>query len=114
MDEKKIIEEITESKITLDASVAEQSVSIEKSTQADSSDAANATSSEDNVSDVKQTGNIVEEKSYKARVEELLKWQNRLADEQSKLEAYRTSIIFQQMGELEQKKKNQKKRETVL
>lgn len=66
MDEKKIIEETTESETIPDALIAE--------------------------------------KSYKARVEELLKWQNKLADEQAKLEAYRTSI-FQQMGELEQKKK---------
>ena len=45
-----------------------------------------------------------EEKSYNARVEELLKWQSKLADEQEKLEAHRISVL-QQMGELEQKKK---------
>lgn len=73
MDEKKIIEETTEAKITQDTPVVVQSAS-------------------------------VEEKNYKARVEELRKWQNKLADEQAKLEAYRTSI-FQQMGELEKKKK---------
>lgn len=104
MDEKKIIEEITESKTTEDAPVVEQSVIVDAEIQTEPSANANAVDSDNDTFDAIKAGNTVEEKIYKARVEELLKWQNKLADEQAKLEAYRTSI-FQQMGELEQKKK---------
>lgn len=104
MDEKKIIEETTESETTPDALVAEQSVTVDAGTQTVASDTVNAAGSANATSDEKTDGKASEEKSYKDRVEELLKWQNKLADEQAKLEAYRTSI-FQQMGELEQKKK---------
>lgn len=104
MDEKKIIEETTESETTPDAPVAEQSVTVDAGTQTVASDTVNAADSANATFDEKTAGKASEEKSYKARVEELLKWQNKLADEQAKLEAYRTSI-FQQMGELEQKKK---------
>lgn len=104
MDEKKIIEETTESETTPDAPVAEQSVTVDAGTQTVASDTVNAADSANATSDEKTAGKDSEEKSYKARVEELLKWQNKLADEQAKFEAYRTSI-FQQMGELEQKKK---------
>ena len=104
MDEKKIIEETTESETTPGAPVAEQSVTVDAGTQTVASDTVNAADSANATSDEKTAGKASEEKSYKARVEELLKWQNKLADEQAKLEAYRASI-FQQMGELEQKKK---------
>lgn len=104
MDGKKIIEETTESETTLDAPVTEQSVTVDSGTQTVAFDTVNATDSANATSDEKIAGKAIEEKSYKARVEELLKWQNKLADEQAKLEAYRISI-FQQMGELEQKKK---------
>lgn len=104
MDEIKIIEETTESETTPDVPVAEQSVTIDVGTQTVASDTVNAAGSANATSDEKTDGKASEEKSYKARVEELLKWQNKLADEQAKLEAYRTSI-FQQMGELEKKKK---------
>ena len=104
MDEKKIIEETTESKTIPDAPVTEESVSIEKNTQTEFSNIANTTISSSDVSDANKASDVVEEKSYKARVDQLLKWQNKLAEEQAKLEAYRISI-FQQMGELQQKKK---------
>ncbi|QFJ55282.1 hypothetical protein [Pseudobutyrivibrio xylanivorans] len=89
MDEKKIIEESTESKEITDTPV-DLNASTETSAMTD----------ENGLND----GGVTEEKSYKARVEELLKWQMKLADEQAKLEAYRTST-FQQMGELEQQKR---------
>ena len=103
MDENKIIEETTESKTTPDAPVAEQNITTDAGAQTEPVAVAKTEDSA-KASEAKKTGNTVEEKSYKARVEELLKWQNKLADEQAKLEAYRTSV-FQQMGELEQKKK---------
>ena len=105
MDEKRIIEEITESETTPDSPVAEQSENVDAGAQAVASDTVNAADSANATSDEIVADKAIEEKSYKARVEEMLKWQNKLADEQAKLEAYRTSI-FQQMGELEQKKKN--------
>lgn len=89
MDEKRIIEESTESKEIIDTPV-DLNASIETS----------AIAGENGLND----GGVTEEKSYKARVEELLKWQMKLADEQAKLEAYRTSTL-QQMGELEQQKR---------
>lgn len=97
MDEKNFVEETTEAKTTLDASVEENILT-------DSVDIANKTASANGVSDAEKVDNVVEEKSYQARVRELLKWQNKLADEQVKIEANRVSIL-QQMGELEQKKK---------
>lgn len=103
MDENKIIEETTESKTTPDAPVAEQNITTDAGAQTEPAAVAKTEDSA-KASEAKKTGNTVEEKSYKARIEELLKWQNKLADEQAKLEAYRTSV-FQQMGELEQKKK---------
>ena len=103
MDENKIIEETTESKTTPDAPVAEQNITTDAGAQTEPASVAKTEYSA-KASEAKKTGNTVEEKSYKARIEELLKWQNKLADEQAKLEAYRTSV-FQQMGELEQKKK---------
>lgn len=103
MDENKIIEETTESKTTPDAPVAEQNITTDAGVQTEPAAVAKTEDSA-KASEAKKTGNTVEEKSYKARIEELLKWQNKLADEQAKLEAYRTSV-FQQMGELEQKKK---------
>ncbi len=103
MDENKIIEETTESKTTPDTPVAEQNITTDAGAQTEPAAVAKTEDSA-KASEAKKTGNTVEEKSYKARVEELLKWQNKLADEQAKLEAYRTSV-FQQMGELEQKKK---------
>ena len=81
MDEKDIVEESKEVKVTPDVP-GESSITSDK------------------ISDKED----VEEKSYRARVEALLKWQNELAEEQSKLETYRTSV-YQQLGELEQKKK---------
>ncbi len=81
MDEKDIFEESKEVKVTPDVP-RESSITSDK------------------ISDKED----VEEKSYRARVEALLKWQNELAEEQSKLETYRTSV-YQQLGELEQKKK---------
>lgn len=103
MDENKIIEETTESKTTPDAPVADQNITTDAGAQTEPAAVAKTEDSA-KASEAKKTGNTVEEKSYKARIEELLKWQNKLADEQAKLEAYRTSV-FQQMGELEQKKK---------
>lgn len=99
MDQKKIIEESSESKVSPDAPAVEDTSSAEASTEA-----GNGAGGNNNISNAKTTSNFVEEKSYKARVEELFKWQSKLADEQAKLEAYRT-FVSQQMGELEQKKK---------
>lgn len=104
MDKKKIIEESSESKTTPDTPVTEQNASAETSARTDAADTGNATDGANDTSDTKKTSNSAEEESYKARVTELLKWQSKLADEQEKLETYRTSV-FQQMGELEQKKK---------
>ena len=104
MDEKKLIEETPESEAMPDMPVAEQSVTVDAGTQTEASDTVNAADSANDTSDEKTAGKDIEEKSYKARVEELLKWQNKLADEQAKLEAYRIFIV-QQRGELEKKKK---------
>ena len=101
MNEKKIIEE---SKVTSDEPEVDQTASVESSTKDHVEGAGSKIDCVSVISDVNNTGDSAEEKSYKARVEELLKWQRKLADEQAKLETYRTSV-FQMAGELEQKKK---------
>lgn len=110
MDKKKNIEGSTEAKSIADVKEVEHSVSAENSentvVETPTADAIVSEPVEgmNADSETKKASDSAAEKSYKARVEELLKWQNRLAEEQAKLEATRTAVL-QQMGELEQKKK---------
>lgn len=104
MDEKKIIDESTETEVSLGTPSEEQMAVAEKSTNPEHSDSTTENNSDNNSLDAKVVDNPASEKIYKAQVEALLKWQNKLAEEQAKLEERKTSIL-QQQGELEQKKK---------
>lgn len=105
MEKNRMLEELNKAdeagKELIDASTSTEA---ESSGMAENNDAGKVEEITANASFAAVKASLAEEKSYKARVEELLKWQNELADEQAKLESYRTDI-FRQMGELEQKKK---------
>lgn len=105
MEKNRMLEELNKAdeagKELIDASTSTEA---ESSGTAENNDAGKVEEITANASFAAVKASLAEEKSYKARVEELLKWQNELADEQAKLESYRTDI-FRQMGELEQKKK---------